>query len=143
MSLRRAIRFVPLFLPLMLFILLLSSPNYSVRLSLIMHGRPFARVVPKEKLNVFQFVSTDSLRSRAIVFSDKIAVGWIYQPTGGFAFFVPFSAKPTFEHGDFAPWFDYCLLFAWFWRWWLLAAQVVLLLLWFGFRKRRVQYSIP
>ena len=128
MSLRRTIRFVPLFAPLMLFILLLIAPSYSGRWSLILHGRPFARVVPKEKLDVFQFVSADNLRSRAIVFSDGTAIGWIYQPTLGFARFVPFSDRPSFQDvGDFHPQFEDYLLIAWSFRWWLLTAQVLLL----------------
>jgi len=107
-----------------------------------MHGRPFARVVPKEKLDVLQFVSTDNLRSRAIVFSRKTAVGWIYQPMSGFARFVPFSGTSNFDDvGNFDPWFDYCLPVAWHWRWWLLLAQAFVLLLWFRFKKRTVPAS--
>jgi hypothetical protein len=124
MSLRRTIRLVPLFAPLMLFVLLLIAPYCSGRWSLMLHGRPFARVVLKEKLDVFQFVSTDNLRSRAIVFSDGTAVGWICQPMCGFAHFVPFSGRPSFQDvGDFHPGFEDFLLVAWSFRWWLLGAQ--------------------
>jgi hypothetical protein len=141
-KLRRATRFLLLFAPLLLFILILTSAYYSARLSLILHGLPFARVVPKENLDVFQFVSTDNMRSRAIVFSGGRAVGWIYQPMAGFARFVAFSRKSSFEEiGDFDPWFDYCLLLGWSWRWWLLEGQIVVLLLWFGLRKKRVQHE--
>src|SRR5438477_13081915 len=121
MSPRHTIRFVSLFVPLILFVLLLIAPYYSGRWSLILHGRPFARVVPKEKLNVFQFVSTDNLRSRAIVFSNGTAIGWIYQPMFGFARFVPFSSRPSFQDvGDSHPQFEDFLLIAWSFRWWLL-----------------------
>jgi len=144
MSLRRTIRFVSLFVPLTLFLLVLMAPYYSARWSLIIHGHPFARVVAKEKLDVFQFVSTDNLRSRAIVFSDGTAIGWIYQPMFGFARFVPFSGSSSFQDvGDSHPQFEDFLEVAWFFRWWLLAAQVVLLLFWIGLRKRKVQYSQP
>src|SRR5687768_2011962 len=139
MSLRRTIRFVPLFAPLVLFVLLLFAPYCSGRWSLILHGRPLARVVPKEKLDVFQFVSTDNLRSRAIVFCDGTAIGWIYQPMFGFARFVPFSGRPSFQDvGDSHPQFEDFLLIAWSLRWWLLAAQMLLLFFWFGLRKRNV-----
>ena len=143
MSLRRTIRFVPLFTPSLLFVLLLIAPHCSARWSLILHGRPFARVVPKEKLDVFRFVSTDNLRCRAIVFSDGIAVGWIYQPMFGFARFVPFSGKSSFQDVGDSPGFEDFLLVAWSFRWWLLAAQALLLFFWFRLRKKTVQYSQP
>ena len=127
----------------MLFVLLLIAPHCSGRWSLILHGRPFARVVPKEKLDVFRFVSTDNLRSRAIVFSDGTAVGWIYQPMFGFARFVPFSGKPSCQDVGDSPGFEDFLLVAWSFRWWLLAAQALLLFFWFRLRKKTVQYSQP
>jgi hypothetical protein len=120
------------------------APYYSGRWSLILHGYPFARVVPKEKLDVFQFVTTDSLRSRAIVFSDGTAVGWIYQPMSGFARFVPFSSRASFQDvGGSHPRFEDFLLIAWSFRWWLLAAQALLLSFWFRLRRRNVQNSQP
>jgi hypothetical protein len=127
----------------MFFALVLTSPYYSARLSLTLHGHPFARVVPKESLDIFKFVSTDSFACRAIVFSNEKAVGWICLPsTGGFASFVPFSDKPNLEDGvAMDPWFDLPLRIAWSLRWWLLPAQVILLLLWLRMKQRRVQYS--
>ena len=112
MLLRRIFRFVALLAPLLVFALVLVSPYYSARLSLILHGRPFARVVSKENLDIFKFVSTDSFACRAIVFSKEKAVGWICLPaTGGFAAFVPFSANPNLEEGvTFNPWFDFPLM---------------------------------
>jgi hypothetical protein len=110
----------------------------------MLHGRPFARVMPKEKLDIFQFVSTDNLRSRAIVFSDETPIGWIYQPLSGFARFVPFYGRPNFQDVGYAhPQFEDFLLIGWSFRWWLFAAQVLLLFFWFGFRKRNVQHSQP
>ena len=143
MSLRRTFRFAALFAPLLLFALVLTSPHYSARLSLILHGRPFARVVPKERLDVFKFVTMDSFACRGIVFSEERAVGWICLPsTGGFASFVPFSQKPNFEGGlVFDPWFDVPLTISWALRWWLLPAQAIILLLWLRQREKRVQYS--
>src|SRR5882724_5198704 len=109
MSLRRTFQFAALLAPLLLFALVLTSPYYSARLSMTLHGRPFARVVPKERLDVFKFVSMDNFACRAIVFSNDRAVGWICLPsTGGFASFVPFSDKPNFEDGvALDPWFDF------------------------------------
>jgi len=142
MSFRRIFRFATLLGPLLFFVLALTSPYYSARLSLILHGRPFAHVVSKESLDIFKFVSTDSFACRAIVFSNEKAVGWICLPsTGRFASFVLFSDKPSLEGRVFDPWFDWPLLIAWSLRWWLLPAQVVLLLLWLRTGQRRVQYS--
>jgi hypothetical protein len=145
MSLRRTFQFVALLGPLLVFVLVLMSPYYSARLSLILHGRPFARVVSKENLDIFKFVSTDSFACRAIVFSNEKAVGWICLPsTGGFAAFVPFSANPNLEDGALPNrWFDFPLIIAWSLRWWLLPVQVVTLLLWLRQREKRVQYSSP
>ena len=143
MSLRRTFRFVVLLAPLLAFALVLMSP-YSARLSLILHGRPFARIVPKEKLDIFKFVSTDSFQDRAIVFSDDKAVGWICLATlGGFASFVPFSDNPNVEDVPFETWFQLPLMTAWMLRWWLLPAQIVILFLWLRQRAKRVQYFSP
>jgi len=142
MSLQRTFRIVALLAPLVLFVFVLTSPCYSARLGLVLHGHPFARVVPKEKLDIFQFVRTDSLACRAIVFSDEKAIGWIFQSsTGGFARFVPFSGTPDVRGAAFDPWFDFPLVIAWSLRWWLLAAQLIILLLWLRMRQRTVQYS--
>ena len=115
MNYGRLCRFAALLAPLLVFALVLASPYYSARLSLILHGRPFARVVSKENLDIFKFVSTDSLACRAIVFSNEKAVGWICLPsTGGFAAFVPFSAKPNLNDGVLSGrWFDIPLIIAW------------------------------
>jgi len=144
MSLRRTFRFVALLAPSLAFALVLASPYYSARLSLILHGRPFARIVPKEKLDIFKFVSTDSFADRAIVFSNDKAVGWICLPSnGGFASFVPFSDNPNVDGAGFDPWLDLPLVTAWMLRWWLLPAQLVILLLWLRQRAKMVQYSSP
>ena len=47
---RGTFRFVAVFAPLMLFGLAVTSPYYSERLRLILHGRPFAWVAPKESV---------------------------------------------------------------------------------------------
>src|SRR6267154_4461818 len=143
MSFRRIFRFATLLGPLLFFVLALTSPYYSARLSLILHGRPFAHVVSKESLDIFKFVSTDSFACRAIVFSNEKAVGWICLPsTGGFASFVPFSDKPNFENYVPDIW-SAILPIAWSLRWWLLPAQVIILLLWLRLRDKRVQHSSP
>jgi hypothetical protein len=144
MSLRRIIRLVPLFIPLVLFVLLLLAPRYSVRWSMILQGHPFARVIPKEQLDIFQYVSTDHLRSRALVFSGGTPIGWIYQTMSGFARFVPFSHPPSDPYmGALNVGFTDYLLAAWSLRWWLLVVQALLLLFWIGLRKSSVQQSHP
>ena len=129
-----------MFAPLVVFALAFASPYYSGRLSLVLHGRPFARVVPKEDLDVFHYVSTDSLACRAIVFSHGKAVGWICAATGSFAMFVPFSEHPSFDDvAGFEPWLNIPLLIAWALRWWFLPAQAVILLLWLRKRERKAR----
>lgn len=144
MSLRRTFRFVALLSPSLLFTLVFLSPYYSARLSMMLHGRPFAHVVPKERLDVFKFVSTDSFACRAIVFSKEKAVGWICQPSGGFPSYVSFSDKPNFRDSvAYHPWFGLPLIIAWALRWWLLPVQVVTLLLWLRQREREFQHPRP
>jgi hypothetical protein len=141
MSLRRTFRFVRLFLPLIGFLLIAGLPHYAGRLSLLLHGMPFARVT---KTDTFKYVQSDNLRNAGIVVSGGRAVGWIYQPMFGIARFVPFTGKPSLDDtGDADLWLDHRLLIVWPWRWWLLAAQAVLLVFWFGLRQRRVQHSSP
>jgi hypothetical protein len=145
MSLQRTIKFVAFFAPLLIFILATTSPFYSARLSLILHGHPFAHVVPREQLNVFQFVKTDNFACRAIVFSEGNAVGWICQSsTGGFPSFVPFSGQPNLDDvQDFNFRFDFLLVMAWVMRWWLFPVQLIVLLFWLRARERRVRHSMP
>jgi hypothetical protein len=128
---RQAIRLFVFFLPLLVFALAMASAEYPVRISLFLHGHPFAFVVPKTSLDVFKFVSTDLMQAEAIVFSNGKAVGWIKQPNLYFAHFVPFAGKPTFDDLGFPDlWFDIFAPLAWTFRWWLLLLQVVMLLLW-------------
>ena len=136
MLLRRTLRFVLLIAPPLLLLLVFIAPYYSARWSLVLHGCPFARIIPKEKLDVFQYVDMDNMRNRAFVFSDGKAVGWIMQPMSGFARFVPFSGKRTLVGlADVDVLTDYCLLVAWWWRWELLIAYILLLIILFGFKK--------
>jgi hypothetical protein len=138
MSLKTRFRFLALFAPSLLFVLALTAPYSSTRLSLVLQGHPFARVVPKEKLNIFEFVSTDSFACRAIVFSRQKAIGWIDLPsTGGFARFIPFSGKPDLGvDGAFSSCFEVLLTMLWVFRWWLLPVQAIILLLWLRSRRR-------
>jgi len=134
------LRLAPLFVPLLVFILLLAAPFYSTRLSLALHGQLFAHVTPKENLDIFQFVSSDNLRSRAIVFSQGTAIGWVYQPISGFSHFIPFSTSPNSPYaGALSVGFADYLLVAWSCRWWLLVVQVFLLFFWVRSKK----ISIP
>jgi hypothetical protein len=116
--------------PLVAFGLLCALPYYCVRLSLIRDGHPFARIVPKERLDIFQYVPTDNFRCAGIVFSDSQAIGWVYHPMADFARFAPFSATPTLAvGGSIDPLFDVILLLLFAFRWWWLIAVYVL----FGF----------
>jgi hypothetical protein len=126
---RRIFRAFLLITPLLLFLLVHTSALYSVQLSLIARGYPTARIVPKDRLDVFKYVSTDNFRSRAIVFADDRAVGWIYQPVSGFARFEPFRGNPSFTLlPGFEPLYDVWLPLAWSFKWWLLAVQGAVLL---------------
>ncbi len=141
MSPRRTFQFAALLAPLFLCAFALTLPYSSARLSLIFHGHPFARVVPKEKLDIFQYVHTDNFAYKAVVFSGSKAVGIISQPTGDFAQFQPFSDKNAVDDFYFDPWLGIPMLIAWTFRWWLLLVQVIVLLLWLRMRQKRVQYS--
>jgi hypothetical protein len=135
---RRALRVIALFTPLLFLAALLALPCYSARLSLILHGHPFATVMPKENLDIFKFVGTDSFACRAIVFSRGKAIGWVMLPsTGGSASFVPFSGKPGLEEGMTAvPSFDFTLMMAWAYRWCFLLVQGGFLVLWWRTKRR-------
>jgi hypothetical protein len=97
---------------------------------LIRDGHPFARIVPKERLDIFQHVPTDNFRCAGIVFSDTQDIGWVYQPMADLARFVPFSGTPSLVvGGSIDPLFDVILLLLYVFRWWWLIAAYAL----FGF----------
>lgn len=135
---RRALSVMALLTSLLFLAAVLALPCCSVRLSLILHGHPCATVVPKENLDIFKFVRTDSLACQAIAFSHGHAIGWIMLPsTGGFASFIPFIEKPSLEEGLTAfPSFQFPLMVAWAYRWWLLLIQGVFFALWLRTRRR-------
>lgn len=140
MSPPRPIRFVLLFAPLLMFALVLALPRSSARLSLLVNGLPFARVVPKEKLDIFQYVQTDNSAYEAVVFSGGKAVGLIVQPHFSCAYFGPFHGQANSVVGEPPPFgFTMAILIAWSWRWFLLPMQAVLLLLWLRQRERRTR----
>jgi hypothetical protein len=140
MAVRQTLRVVALFASLLFLAAVFTIPRYSPRLSLIVQRRPFATVVPKESLDIFKFVSTDSFACRAIVFSHGKAIGWIMlSSTGGLPSFIPFSEKPNLEDGITAfPAFGFFPVIAWALRWWLLAIEVVFLVLWLWTRRREM-----
>jgi hypothetical protein len=120
----------------MLFAIALTLPYSSARLSLILHGHPFAHVVPKEKLDIFQFVKMDSFSYKAVVFSDGKPVGMIDQPNGAFASYDPFPLQPDSVYDDFA-------MLLWVLRWFLLPVQAVLLFIMFYKREIKAKNSNP
>jgi len=134
--LRRTLRVLSLILPLLVFVLVCALGRYSVEFSLITRGYPKARIVPKDRLDVFNYVTTDNFRSRAIVFSEGRAVGWIYQPMSGSARFEPFRGKPSFTlPPEFEMFYDVWLPLAWGLKWWLLAAQGAVFV-WFAWKRK-------
>ena len=132
MSFRNQMRTAIIFAPLALFVLAVGAPIYSARMSLSLHGHPFARIVPKDQIDVFHYVDMDSFECSAIVLSGDVAVGWIDSPEmSGFPRFVPFSGRRSFDDQAFdAGFFEWALPTAWFFRWWLLAAQAILFIAW-------------
>lgn len=129
---RGAFRAMVLFTPLLLFAAILALPHNSARLSLMLHGHPFAKVVPKSSADIFQIVPTDNFACRALVFSHRKPIGWIMLPsTGGFESFIPFTEKPNLR--EVTPdtlLFQLFLTLAWACRWWLLLFQVLMLAFW-------------
>jgi hypothetical protein len=99
-----------------------SVPVTSARISLALHGHPFARVVPKDQMNVLSIVPTDSFASRGVAYARERPIGWICSSFGSFPQFVPFGAAPDF--GSLPGLGENCLfLVLWMARWiWLLAA---------------------
>ena len=143
MALPRTIRTILIFVPLLLFLLVLSLPYSSARLSLLAKGFPFAHVVAKDSLNIFQYVHTDGFANRAVVFSNGKAVGLIVEPLGAFAYFEPFALHAN--SGDTAihdSWLNSLLLVTWSLRWFLLPIQAILVLLWLRRRNRNNPHSV-
>jgi hypothetical protein len=111
-----------------LFPLVLALPYYSVRLSLLLNGIPFARVVPKERLDIFRYVQTDGFDKQAVVFSGDEAEGLIVQPLGSPPYFEPLADANAAEwRVPFG--FMAFLVTARYWGWLLLPAQAFVLLL--------------
>ena len=141
MSLRRTIRTTLLFAPLLVFPLVLALPYCSARLSLVLHGFPFARVVPKENLDIFHYVQMDGFHKQAVVFSRGKAVGLIVQPLGSPAYFERFSGQANSVEEGLPPFgFIGAVVVASSLRWFLLPVQAIFLLLWLRQRERRVRY---
>jgi hypothetical protein len=130
MLFRHLARWLFFFLPLTLFIVAMALPFESARITLILHGHPFARVVPKDKLNIFRYVDNDSFACQAIVFSGADAIGWIELPsTGGFPEFVPFTTTRSLDEFPIIG-IDFCFIILWITRWWFLAGQAIVVLFW-------------
>lgn len=101
----------------------------SERFSLIVSGYPFARIVEKEDLNIFDYVDTGSLRSKAIVFSNDTPIGWIYQGISGPPYFIEFEEGKKFDFNGFRVGFDVFLTLTYLAIWPLLAIASFLSLL--------------
>lgn len=125
-SVRQAVFFMPLFL----FLVGISVPYSSVRLSLIWHGHPFARVVPKNAVNIFPYVDRDSFACSALVFEGSSSIGWIDSPTnGGIAWYVPWSSTRFLDDYGSPRVLETCFEVLWMERWFLLLVQAVVFLL--------------
>ena len=101
----------------------------SERFSLIASGYPFARIVEKEYLNIFDYVDTDSLRSGAIVFSNDNPTGWIYQGISSPPYFIEFEEGKKFDFNGSRVGFDVFLTLTYLAIWPLLAIASFLTLL--------------
>ena len=75
--------------PLIAFALVCALPYGAARLSLVLHGHPFARIVPKDRLNIFDFVPVDNFCAQAVVFSHENAIGYIDDEMSSFPQFMP------------------------------------------------------
>ena len=128
-----------LFAPLLAFPLVFSLPYCSARLSLLLHGLPFARAVPKKNLDIFRYVQTDGFHIQAVVFSRDKAVGVVVQPLGSPAYFEPISEANSGEW-RFPSGFLAFVVTARLWGWLLLPAQAIVLLLWVRQRERSARY---
>jgi len=90
--------------------------------------------MPKEKLDIFNYVQTDSFAYQSVVFSNGKAVGIIEQPSGSCAYFEPISQQPKSIDDSLPPSkFIAVVVIAWYLRWFLLPLQASLLLLLFKF----------
>ena len=136
MSRLRTIRTALLFAPLLLLPLVLALPYCSARLSLILHGAPFARVVPRQGLDIFRYVQRDGFHIQAVVFSGDKAVGLIVQPLGSPPYFESLSQANSVEW-SFPSGFIAFVVTARFWGWLLLPAQGIVLLLWLRHREKK------
>ena len=95
----------------------------------------------KENLDIFKFVQTDSFSYKAVVFSGGKAVGMIDQPTFDLAHFESFPIQENSVDLGFPKWLYGLLLISWYFRWWLLPAQLIILLLWLLQREKKDQHS--
>lgn len=136
---KTAIRFLGLSIPTILFLFALTIPQSSARLSLILHGYPFARVVSKDQLDIFKYVEIDSFAYRGVVFSGDKPVGLISHPKGTVASFEPFGREfGSPEDMDAHLWFELPLVLLWSVKWWLLAVQAIVVLYWLRAKERRL-----
>ena len=97
---------------------------------MILRGYPFARVVPKEKLDVSQYVQFDDFGFKSVVFSGGKAVGLIDQPNFDLAHFKSFPIQEDSVDEGFPTWLYSLILITWYFRWWLLPTQIIFLVLW-------------
>jgi hypothetical protein len=110
---------------------------------MILRGYPFARVVPKETLDVSHYVQFDDFGFRSVVFSGDKAVGIIDQPTFDLAHFESFPIQEKAVDVGFPMWLYGLFCIGWFLRWWLLPVQLIVLLLWLRQREKKSHYSSP
>jgi hypothetical protein len=147
----RIFEFSVIIIIVLVIVLGFTMPYYSIRLSLITNGHPFAEVIAKEKIqradggwqtNIFQHEPMNNLRAGAVAFAKGKAIGWIYYPLSGIPRFVPFGYPPNLDWMGFDPIYDIGFILLYVARWpCVMACTIVLLLREYRKRKHRIRHA--
>lgn len=126
-------------LPPVIFALVSILPIASPRLSLILHGKPFANIDYRSESNDLPNSRITGWTSRmATVTSKGTPIGYIFHPSGSsFPHFMAFSDNTEERlHLDIDIWFDFVFPLVWSGRWGILGAQFFVILIWAKWLKR-------
>ena len=133
-------RFILPFVPLLLFLLIVLAPSYSVRLSAALHGYPFVSINPTgEFFHLRSGIDVEG-SGKIGVYSNSQHIGWIYQKRPGCARFIPDSGSSEIDDVNTydAAIFDYAWPFAWSLRWYILLFEPVFDLIWYHTTGKKV-----
>ena len=132
--------FILFALPPAIFALVSILPIASARLSLILHGKPFAKIEYKNESSDLPNSRMTGWTSRmATVYSKETPIGYIFRPSdSSFPHFKAFSDN-TEEglHLDIDIWFDFVFPLVWNGRWGIFGAQILVIVIWATWLKRR------